>query len=162
LKKAIIIFSIIIFFVGCYSFTGGSVPEHLETLYIAPVEDVSGFGDPQFRILLNEEMIRNFEDDASFVLVNRNGDARIEAVIKRIVEEPVELSPGELETERKITVSIEVAYNDLVKKKLIWEKSFSNFEVFEIANAQTARNEALGVAIEQTALDILFAVVSGW
>lgn len=162
MKSFFIIFAVLILFSGCYSFTGGSVPDHLKTLYITPVDDRSSFGDPQYREKLTNDLMLNFEDDGSFIIVNRNGDARLEAVIKSIREEPVNLSQGELETERKITISIDVEYNDLVKKKLIWNKTFSNFEVFDITNAQSARVEALNIAIEQSSLDILLAVVSGW
>lgn len=47
-------------------------------------------------------------------------------------------------------------------KKPIWTKNFTNYGIFEIANAQAGRQEALNSAVEQASIDILFAVVSGW
>lgn len=163
MKKCFIIIVIAAAFLyGCYSFTGGSVPEHLATLNIATVEDRSGFADPRYRDILTDELIKNFEDDGTFRLVERNSDARLEAVITGIREEPISVTQGELESERKITISIDVEYTDLVMKKQVWKKVFSNYGVFEVANAQAGRQEALTTAVEQSAEDILFAVVSGW
>lgn len=155
-------FLFLILIIGCYSFTGGSVPEYLKTINIEAVEDVSGFGDPTYRDLLNDLLITDFEDDGTFRIVQRNSDARLVSTIKSIREEPVAVSQGELESERKITIVIEVEYTDLVMKKTIWTKNFTNFGIFDISNAQAGRQDALNTAIEQASIDILFAVVSGW
>lgn len=162
MKKLVLLVVLVILISGCYSFTGGSVPDHLKSINIEAVEDMSGFGDPTFRDLLNDQLIVDFEDDGTFRIIQRNSDARLQTAIKSIREEPVSLSTGELETERKITIVIEVEYSDLVLKKQIWKKNFTNYGVFEISNAQLGRQEALKSAIEQASIDILFAVVSGW
>lgn len=104
IRKIKFLFLILIF--GCYSFTGGSVPEYLKTINIEAVEDVSGFGDPSYRNLLNDLLISDFEDDGTFRIVQRNSDARLQSTIKSIREEPVAVSQGELESERKITIVI--------------------------------------------------------
>jgi hypothetical protein len=73
------------------------------------------------------------------------------------------INPGELESERKITVSCEVEYFDAVKKKQIWKKQFSNYGIYNVtSNAQLNRNTAVETALERISDDILIAVVSGW
>lgn len=147
---------------GCYSFTGGSVPEHLKTMTIATVNDQSGFGNPEYKIILTESLINNFRRDNSFELVESGGDARLYVTINSIIEQTVAVNPGELETERKIIVSCTAEYYDFINKKSIWKKSFSNYGLFDVKNALTGRNEAIEVALKQIADDILLAVVSGW
>ena len=147
---------------GCYSFTGGSIPEHLKTLNIAPINDNSGYGDPRIRETLTQLLLDKFRSDHSFNLVERNSNARLDVVISSIKDETMTISPGQLETERKITVQSDVEYYDAVKKLMIFKKNFSAFSVYPLANAQTERNTAVNKALDQMSDDILLAVVSGW
>ena len=158
---------VIVGFAGCYSFTGGSIPEHIKSLQISPVDDVSGYGNPKYRDELSQTLFDTFRDDNSFQLVDNGGDARLDVKISSVRDQTLSVgsgssSGGELETERKITVTCEVEYYDAVKKKLLWKKSFPNFGTYEIAAAQTDRDIAVLKALEQTSEDILLAVVSGW
>ncbi|MFC2130060.1 LPS assembly lipoprotein LptE [Bacteroidota bacterium] len=147
---------------GCYSFTGGSIPEHLKTLYISSVSDNSGYGNPVYRESLFQKLVSKFQKDNSLKLVDRGGDARLSVSIKSIRDEIQTVRPGELERERKITVTCDVEYYDAVKKKSIWKRNFSNFEIYDLENAMLERDRAINEALEQTTDDILLAVVSGW
>ena len=151
---------------GCYSFTGGASPEWLKTIYIATVTDNSGYGDPKYRDYLTTQLVNKFKNDNTFNLVDKNGNARLDAIITNIIEAPLTIRPGagqELESERKITVNIDAEYYDAVKKKQIWKRTFSSFGTFDISkNPQTGREKALKTALDQTADDMLLAVVSGW
>lgn len=149
-------------FTGCYSFTGGSIPEHLKTLYIGTVKDESGYGNPKYKDVLTNSLIDNFNKDNSFRLVERGGDAKLIVTIKSISDIISTVNPNELERERKITVTCRADYYDAVKKKTIWSKEFSNFDIYELKEAQTARDAAILVALNRIAEDILLAVVSGW
>lgn len=149
---------------GCYSFTGGSIPEHLKTLYIVSVSDNSGYGNPMYRETLFQKLVTKFQKDNSLLLVDRGGDARLSVSIKSIRDEMQTIRPGEVESEseRKITVACEAEYYDAVKKKSIWKRTFSIFEVYDLGNAMVERDRAINNALEQTTDDILLAVVSGW
>lgn len=149
-------------FIGCYSFTGGSVPDHLKTISIAPSNDNSGFGNPRFRDILNRRLIDKFRNDNTLVLVETNGDAQLQSTIASINDAIVSVSPGEIERERKLTVTVDAEYTDVVKHKTVWKRSFSNFQVYVISQGQQAREEAVIAAIQQLGEDILLAVVSGW
>lgn len=147
---------------SCYSFTGGSVPTHLKTLGLASINDKSGFGNPDYKVLLSESLIVNFRRDGSFELVETGGDARLNVAISSITEATQSVNPGELETERRVTVVCTVEYYDFINKKVVWKRDFSNYGIFEIKNSQASRNEAIKNALTQIADDILLAVVSGW
>jgi hypothetical protein len=147
---------------GCYSFTGSSVPEHLKTMQIGPVGDNSGYGNPGYKDKLSQLLFEKFRNDNSFALVDRNGNAKLNASITSIRDETMTISPGELEKERKMTISCEVEYYDAVKKKQIWKKSFTNYSVYEISNAVANRQTAVEKAMDRLSDDILLAVVSGW
>lgn len=151
-----------ILMISCYSFKGGSIPEHLKSINILTVEDNSGYGNPNFKLTLTDNLIDEFESDNSLLVVNSSGDAELTVVISSINEASSSVSQAELESQRKITVTCKVTYYDNVKRKEIWKKDFSAYEFFDIANISTEKDEAVNTSLEQIAEDILFAVVSGW
>jgi hypothetical protein len=150
------------FFTGCYSFTGGNVPDYLKTLQVATVNDNSGFGNPIYREQLTQNLINRFRSDHSFSLVEFNGDAKLSVVISEILDMTNTVRPGEVETQRKVTVTCSALYYDNVKRKTIWEKKFSSFGVYNVANLETGRDQSIQTSLDQISDDILLAVVSGW
>ncbi|TNE32803.1 hypothetical protein EP342_04550 [bacterium] len=162
MKKYILII-LITLLSGCYSFTGGNIPPHLKSIYIQPVLDKSGYGNPLFRDKLAQSLIDEFRSDNSFnINENPGGDARLEVNIVNISDNPIAVSNGALETERRVTVKCKAVYYDNVKRKEIWSKDFSAYQNYELANAMANRNEAIEKILEQIANDVLLAVVSGW
>lgn len=148
---------------GCYSFTGASVPSHLKTLSIPTVEDRSGFGDgPRYRQVLTDLLITGFRNDNSFELEQSDADALLRVSIGSIRDETANVDAGELENERKVTVTVQARYEDQVKKFQVWDKSFPQFELYNADEGIVARDAAIELALEQISEDILLAVVSGW
>lgn len=147
---------------ACYSFRGGSVPEHLKTISIASVVDNSGFGDPTFREFCTETLVRRFRNDNAFQLVDDNGDARLTPVITRIQERVQNVQSGDVEGERRIVVAVEVEYVDAVKDRTVWKRTFENFDVYDVNDAANDRPRAVREALTRIVDDVLLAVVSDW
>ncbi len=160
--KYILSILLMILLSACYSFKGGSVPDHLKTLRIATVTDNSGYGNPQYMQNMTNYLFKEFRDDGSFKIVDRGGDARITVTISSIREEKFQVSQQELETERKITVVCKAEYFDTVNNKMIWTTDFKNTEVYDINASQQGIDKAVNDALEKTVEDIVFQVVSGW
>lgn len=161
--KKYFFYTLILLLSGCYSFTGGNIPQHLKSLYLQPVIDKSGYGNPLFRDKLAQSLIDEFRSDNSFeIKESAGGDARLEVNITNISDAPIAVSNGALETERRVTVRCKAVYYDNVKRKEIWDKDFSAYQNYELANAMANRNEAINQILEQIANDVLLAVVSGW
>lgn len=162
MKKNYFLF-VLLLLSGCYSFTGGNIPPHLKSIYIQPVQDKSGYGNPLFRDILAQALIDEFRSDNSFnINENPGGDAQLEVNITNISDAPIAISNGALETERRVTVRCKAIYYDNVKRKEIWNKDFSAYQNYELSNALANRNEAIELILEQIANDVLLAVVSGW
>ncbi|MFP4529563.1 MAG: LPS assembly lipoprotein LptE [Candidatus Kapaibacterium sp.] len=134
----------------------------MKTLYISPVNDKSGFGNPQYRELLMQMLTEKFRSDNSLQLVDQNGDSKLHVSIVSIREEISAVSPGELADEKRVTVTCSAEFYDAVNNKTLVSKSFSNFDVYQISRAQAGRDEAIRSAIDLISDDILIAVVSGW
>lgn len=147
---------------GCYSFRGTSIPPHLKTISVSSVVDNSGFGSGAYRELCYLKLVEKIRQENALQLVDRDGDARLKAVIKEIRDEAVVVRAGERERDRKVRVTVEVEYYDAVKKRAIFQRSFSNAVVFEVALASSERDVAIRTALQQDVDDILLAIVSGW
>jgi len=147
---------------SCYSFRGGSVPAHLKTITIASVVDNSGYGDPTFRELATDALIQRFRGDNSLQVTEDNGDARLTGAITRIQDAVLNVQGADLESQRQISVTVEVEYFDAVKNRTVWKQAFQNFDAYDVADATVSRQLAVRRAINRIADDVLLKVVSDW
>lgn len=149
-------------FVGCcsYSFSGASVPEHLKTISIPIADDRSGSGEPGLRESLTNTLIQKFIDDNTFQVAEKiKSDAVLECAVTSLKDAPAIVTAGENVSSRRITISIQVTYRDLVKRNTIYEKSFSNYGDYILT---IERAGAIQTAIDKITEDILLDTVSGW
>lgn len=146
-----------------YSFTGSSVPDHLKTIAIPIAQDRSGAGIPGLRESLTQEIIRQFIDDNSLQVTERTqANAIVECTIVSYSDAPSILGAGENVEQRRVTITVQVIYKDLVKRVTVFDNNFSNFGDYKPGTVANERVEASEVAIEKISEDILLAVVSGW
>ncbi len=152
-------------FTGCciYSFTGSSVPEHLNTIAIPISDDRSGAGEPGLREFLTERLTQRFIEDNSLQVTDRTkADAVIECTIISLPDAPVVVSAGEQVETRRITLSVHAVYRDLIKRKTIYEKTFSEQGDYSSTGDTNARRTAIELAVDKITEDILLDTVSGW
>ena len=157
--------SFLFIFTGCctYSFTGSSVPEHLKTVAIPVAEDRSGAGIPGMREKLTEDLITQFIDDNSLQVTERSkADAILECTIVSVKDVPSIVSAGENVSQRRLTVTVQVKYKDLVKRITVFDKNFSNYGDYVPGGTENDRVSAAEVALDKISEDVLLAVVSGW
>ncbi len=150
-----------------YSFTGASIPPHLNSVAIPLFDDRSGSGEPNLQEDFTNELIQKFIDDNSLQIRERvNADAILEGTILSLNDAPASVGAvggTESVTTRRITLNVRVVYKDFVKKTTIFEQNFSNYADYENeGDITTLRNEAIQEAIDKITEDILLAVVSNW
>ncbi|MGD8781697.1 MAG: LptE family protein [Ignavibacteria bacterium] len=154
-----------VFIYGCsYSFTGASIPSHLKTIAIPISIDRSGSGEAELSENFTNELINKFVQDNSLQIGERsNSDALLECTILSLTDSPQVVSQGEDVTLRRVKITIKVTYKDLVKKKTILDKNFSNYSDYSNSNDVTEdRLTAIETAIDNITEDILLSVVSNW
>jgi hypothetical protein len=148
-------------FVGCYSFTGASVPAHLKTVAIPLFEDVSGFGEPGLREKFTQKLIELFRNDNNLEIGERlTADSIVEGTISSVIDAPQVIGGNNIITTRKVTITIHATYTDMKLRKKIWERDFSAWG--EYTQGQQIRDIALTEAVNKAAEDILLETVSGW
>jgi len=156
---------VVLNFNGCciYSFTGASVPEHLKTIAIPIADDRSGGAEPGLREKITEVLTQKFIDDNTLQVSDKsNANAILECTIVSLADAPAIVSAGEQITTRRVTISVLVVEKDLVKRKTIFEKTFSNYGDYPSGGSIDSRKNAIGEAIEKITQDILLDTVSGW
>lgn len=152
-------------FGGCcmYSFTGASVPEHLKTIAIPIADDRSGGAEPGLREMLTEVLTQKFIDDNTLQVTDKtSAHSVLECTIITISDAPAIVTAGEQIATRRITVSVQVVNKDLVKRKTLFEKTFSNYGDYPSGGSIDSRRTAIEEAIEKITQDILLDTVSGW
>jgi hypothetical protein len=161
----LIIFLMVLNFNGCcgYSFTGASVPEHLKSIAIPIADDRSGGAEPGLRERLTEVLTQKFIDDNTLQVTDRSSaNSVLECTIVSIVDAPAIVTAGEQIATRRVTISVAVVNKDLVKRKTIFEKTFSNYGDYPSGGSSDTRKSAIDDAIEKITQDILLDTVSGW
>ncbi|MFO7524394.1 MAG: LptE family protein [Ignavibacteriaceae bacterium] len=152
-------------FGGCcgYSFTGASVPPHLKSIAIPVAEDRSGSGEPGLRESFTEKLTRFFIDDNSFEVADRtNADAIVECSIVSLTSAPAVITGGETVSSLRISISVKAVYRDLVERKTVFDKNFSNYGDYAASGSFEDRRAAIETALDRIAEDILLETVSGW
>ncbi len=150
---------------GCpYSFTGASVPIHLKTIGISVFEDNSGFGEAGLRERVTKAVTDKFLNDNTLRVSDRKtADSVLEGVVVRILDKPATVGSGEQINKRRIEIAVKVTYTDMVKRKKIFDKEFTNWgDYSSTGSGFTQRQEGLKTAIDKIAEDILLQTVSGW
>lgn len=149
--------------IGCYSFTGASVPSHLKTIAIPTVEDQSTFGEPGVRERMTAELTTLFLTDNSFQVADRGtADAVLKGVITNITDAPAAVEQGETVRSRRITMSAKFTFQDMKFRKTLWEKTFSNWGDYPVTGGSSQRRVGLDEAMKKITEDVLLETVSGW
>jgi hypothetical protein len=165
LLNGLFIIASLVNFTSCcsYSFTGASVPSHLKTISIPVADDRSGAGVPGLRELFTTMLTQKFIDDNTLRVSDRvNANASLDCTISSYSDAPAVVSGGNNVTSRRITIGIQVIYKDLVKRKNIFEQTFSNYGDYTGNGGLTEKNAAINIAVDKITEDILLAAVSGW
>jgi len=167
LKPLVLLFIIGILsnFTGCfgcpYSFSGASVAPHLKSVAIPFAEDRSGSAEPRLRELLTEKLTQKFIDDNNLQIAEKSSaDALLQCVIVSLSDVPAIVSAGENVASRRITITVQVTFKDLVQRRTVFEKQFSNYG--DYSGGISERNSGIDDAINKISDDILLDTVSGW
>jgi len=161
--RFILYIAMFVLMTACYSFTGGSLPEHIKTIQIKPVTDVSGFGVPQYREQIAQKVNDKIRSDNSLKIVDASADSKLTVSLKSIREELSGLTGNrtQLEKERKVTVTVSIEFYDVANKRNLLVKDIAFSQVYEISSSQAGRDQAVSICIDNICEQILTEMFSG-
>ncbi|MFB6271587.1 MAG: LptE family protein [Salinibacter sp.] len=152
---------------GCafYSFSGASIPSHLETIAVPIAQDNTSNPLPSMGATLTDLLTDRFVDRTSLSLTTDDAaaDAVLTARIQKYTNQPTGVSGDERATTNQITIRVQVRYVDQTKGKEMLNQTFSGSASYDPVEAglsgerQAARN-----ALQNVADNIFSTATSNW
>jgi hypothetical protein len=152
---------------GClrYSFTGASIPENVNSVYIPFFADQSSSGVGNLSDRLNNALIDRFINQTRLQLANSraSADAVLEGSIANYSNGPFSITGDDQTSQNEVTISVRATYQIIEKEQSEWNKTFSGAATYDtnenpIEGESTAAEEALGRVADNMFND----AVSGW
>jgi len=149
---------------GVYGFRGNNPPAGINSIAVPTFEDVSGFSDPTIAERLTQRLKEKIIGDNTFRIADKNvADAILKCTITSVRDEALVISSGENVARRKVTVTLNVIFDNLKKQKKIWDKNFENYGEYNSSNdAFSNRASGIDIAVERVTEDILIDLTSNW
>lgn len=165
MKRIILIVFLTIGFAGCgyYSFTGATIPAHLETIAIPLVEDRSIGGPAGLNQQLTDLLIDRFAGRTRLTLVpdEEQADAVLYVEITRYGNDPTAVTGQEVAALNRVSIGIQVRYVDQVEDEERLVRSFSQSETYDALQIDEELPTAELVLIN-LADDVFTAATSDW
>lgn len=167
--KNLFLYIIVLFIsvnVGCgvYGFRGNNPPEGVKSLNLPLFEDQSGFSEAGLKELFTETLKNLIINDNTFLLVDRTiADGSVTGIIKRIADDPLVISGNETVTKRKITIDVEINFQNLKRQRVIWNRTYSDWGEYSSDNTGFSNRDAgIREAMNKICNNILNDLTSNW
>lgn len=141
---------------GVYSFSGSTLPPDIRTVFVPLFENKTPeFGiDQQITDLLVSAITR---DNTLKIAGSRDADARLVGSILRVEDRAGQYDQQERASDFRITITVQVAFEDVRKRKNLWEETLSQWGSYT-----GSRDDGIRQAVEKLSADIINRTVSGW
>lgn len=149
---------------GIYSFTGASIPEHMQTVAV-PLANVRAQGatvdiDRQ----LTDALIERFVDQTRLSLEPDEdaADSLLRATIQRYSITPVAVTGDEVASLNRVTLVVNIVYHDSIEDEDRLDRSFTASADYDPVDGPAGEAAAATLALEQLAGDVFTAATSDW
>lgn len=152
---------------GCYrySFTGTSIPEEIESVYIPFFADQSSSGIGDLSDRLNNILVDRFINQTRLSLADSRAeaDAVLEGSITVYNNRPFSITGDEQSDQNEVTISVNATYLYTNKDDAEWSTTFSGKATYD-PNENPIEGETIAAvsALEQIANNMFNDAVSGW
>lgn len=152
---------------GCfrYSFTGTSIPEDVNSIYIPFFADQSSSGISNLSDLLNQTLVDRFINQTRLQLANSRGaaDAVLEGSIVRYSNEAFSITGEEQTSQNEVTIGVRATFQYTNKEQAEWSSSFTGSDTYDTnENPIEGETNAATEALSQIANNMFNDAVSGW
>jgi len=126
-----------------YSFTGASIPPEVKTIYIGYFENNASLVEPTLSQKITDAFRDKFASETSLVLVTSAGDLNLEGFIRDYRTQPVAIQTDDQAALNRLTITIEVSFENTVDEKMSFKSSFSRYADYSSSQNLSAVQEAL-------------------
>ena len=162
----LVLIGLALFMQSCsyYSFSGVSIPSHLNTIAIPLAEDESAGPLTLLDESLTELMIERFVRQTRLTLIEDESDADLllTAQITRYGNAPTSVTGQERAEYNRVSISVAAQYINQVDDDAL-ERTFSGFDDYDALQGGLEAEEAAALAaLENIADDLFTAATSNW
>jgi len=148
-----------------YGFTGTSIPEDVNSIYIPFFADQSNSGISDLSDRLNQALVDRFINQTRLQLANSRStaDAVLEGSIQSYSNEAFSITGEQQTSQNKVTIRVSATFQYTKKNKAEWSTSFSgsgNYDTND--NPIEGEKNAADDALSQVANNMFNDAVSGW
>lgn len=152
---------------GCfrYSFTGTSIPEDVNSVYIPFFADQSDSGISDLSDRLNQALVDRFINQTRLQLANSQGsaDAVLEGSISSYRNEAFSITGNNQTTQNEVTINVRATFRYTDKEQAEWSSSFNGSATYDTnENPIEGESNAADEALSQIANNMFNDAVSGW
>lgn len=148
-----------------YSFTGTSIPENVNSVFIPFFADQSSSGIGDLSDRLNEIIINRFINQTRLRSANSRGeaDAILEGSIVSYQNRPFSITGDEEADQNEVTITVRATYQYTSEEKPEWTNSYTGKATYD-PNEDPIQGEtnAAEEAIRQITNNMFNDAVSGW
>lgn len=112
---------------GFYSHTGASVPPNAKTFSVEYINNVASIVMPSLSQVLTEKLKSRFINETTLKLTQQDGDVRFSGKILNYTTSPVAVQGNQQNAVNRLTVTIEITYQNTKDETKNFTQQFSNF-----------------------------------
>jgi len=145
---------------GPYSFSG-STSTHIKTIAVPVFEDrTAEFG---VKDRLSNAIVEEFTRDNTLKIADRRvADSVLLGTLLGVQETAGVYNQQESVQEVRVTVTVQLKYEDVKKRKTVWEAQMAQFGTYSPRSASSSRQAAIDEAIRKIANEVRNKTVSDW
>lgn len=152
---------------GCfsYSFTGTSIPEDVNTVYIPFFPDQSSSGLSELSDLLNTALIDRFINQSRLQLAGdeSNADAVLTGVIRSYVNRPFSVGGDQQANQNEVLITVNASFRYTAEDEPVYDKSFTGTFTFDpLTDPANGERDAAEQALQNIADNVFNEAVSSW
>lgn len=164
--QALLFLALCVLISGCgiYSFTGASIPDHMNTIAVPLVEIRTSGSISDLDQTLTEALVERFVDRTRLTLEPSEdaADAVLTTSVDRYSLTPVAVTGEERASLNRVTIVVSVRYLDRVEENERLSRTFTASADYDPVEGPAGESEAVLRAVDQLANDIFTAATSDW
>ncbi len=148
-----------------YSFTGTTIPEGVNTIFIPFFPDQSNSGIGDLSDQLNDALIDRFVNQSRLQLANneQDADAVIDGRIQSYSNRPFSTTGQEQTDQNQVQISVSATFKYKTDDSPLWNKSFNGTFTYDpTEDPVNGENEAALEALEEIANQMFSDAISSW
>lgn len=148
---------------GVYSFTGASISPEVKSVSIDFFPSYAPLAPANMSQTFTEALRDLFVSRTNLDLLTKNGDIHFEGYVSSYQTRPVAIQGNETAAKNRLTVTVNVTYNNTKDEVKSFEKAFTRFTDYDATQNLTDVEQTLIEEInEQLILDIFNEAVVNW